>query len=974
MFLPVHRINAIPEIKGQPAIDPFADISKDQVETILNGLTIEEKIGQLIIWTPDLSEPVTQLSAVDFIKKGRVGGLLPGKMDVSDYLFWMDSLKRTSAIPLLNGTMEQVSLHGQFKGLPNFPNSTSISAIDSSELRLFLENEYYEQCKALGVNFSFRSELPAPIDSSDQFNQDQILINGRLEESLSTLASKKILAFANNFSFQYIEPNDSLWIARLYDTYCFVSNGLPGVFLQENIFENERVKSASLGFVQQYLSKKMGFRGLAMTRLLDGESPELKLLQGADLFLTSDVDYFYQHVFHLLGEGRLTERDINDRVRRILKAKAWVSGGQLPVEFSILPRDSSRMTVKLVSFVNRDVPKVIRKYHPRAADFQQRSEQITAYFKAPAWSYFAKNLFARSVTCANDVNKLLPFDQLLQKDFRIVEMAGSNFKQFKEYFSKYADYQLEVLSFTKDGQLPVVLSDKSSQAEVAVILLDSIYIDQVKDQPFIHSLNELSKEISVVLVNFGNPENLGLFEKSITFLQVYERNGWTEGDAAQALFGGVNVNGKLPTAVSADLPMGASEFIHQERVSFEGPEGVGIAPERLVGIDAIALTAINNRVFPGCQVAVVKNGQVIYSKAFGFHTYAKERPVNTTDLYDIASVSKIASTTMAVMKLVEQNNISINGKVGEYAGLEQNATVRNIRLKDLLIHSSGLQAPMPIGKFYNYRSVPAIGCNDIYCKSQNGNFTVQIGPSLFFRSDYQDTIWHRVERLGISSRRRYRYSDVNFYLLQKVVEDVSHNSLDSYMQENFYNPLGLRHLLYNPSNKFDKSHIVPTERDQMWRKGLVHGFVHDPSAALMGGVGGNAGIFANAEDLAVLFQVLANKGVYGGVQYFEPYTIKDFTTAKYGNHRGLGFDKPTSRTNPTYSPKTPSSAFGHNGFTGTCVWVDPDNELVYVFLSNRIHPSANNMKIFVENIRSRIHDVVYDAFESFDAELPTLGK
>ena len=962
----------VPELRSQPAIDPFGGVDDHQIEAILNGMSLEEKIGQMIVWTPDLSNVDIQQLAPDLIKKGRVGGLLPHQMELGQYLFWMDSLRRTSAIPLLVGTNEKVSLHGQFTDGVTFPKPESIAAIDSSGLKDFLEDSFYKQCSELGIQFSLRGELPMPADSSGYEHPDQFWKNEQIENGLLRSSAEKMLTFADNFSLQYIEPDDSLQIARLYDAYCLMSNGLPGVFLQENIFESEQVKTAPAGFIQYYLSEKMGFRGLALTRLLEGESPEMKLLQGADLFLATDVDYFFLHAFQLFDEGRLTEAAIDKRVRRILRAKAWVHGGQLPVELSVFPRDSTRMAVRLVSFESKQAPKVIRKYQPRAERFEQRAEKTMAYFNSPAWSYFVKDLFGKSVTCASDVNKLLPFKQLLQKDFRIIETPGGQFKQFKTYFSKYADFHLQPQSLTTSGQLAKVQITNPSEQTVAIILLDSVAISGQLDRPFIQSINELSANMDVVLVNFGSPNNLAFFSESITFLQVYERNNWTESYAAQALFGGVAINGKLPVTVSPNLPMGASEYIYQERVSFDGPEGAGIAPERLVGIDAIAMTAIKNRAFPGCQVAVVKNGKVVYSKAFGYHTYENTKKVTSTDLYDIASVSKIASTTLAVMKLEERNKLSISGKIGDYAKLEQDATIRNIRMKDLLIHSSGLQAPMPIGKFYNYRSVPAGGCNDIYCKAKTGDFNVQISPSLFFRSDYRDTIWHRVEQLNIAPRKRYRYSDVNFFLLQKVVEDVTNVSLDNFVKDNFYNSLGLRHLLYNPTDKFDKNDIVPTERDQVWRKGLVHGFVHDPSAALMGGVGGNAGIFANAEDIAVLFQMLANEGVYGGIQYFDAKTIQAFTSAKYGNHRGLGFDKPVNRKNATYSPLAPPSTYGHNGFTGTCVWVDPENDLVYVFLSNRIHPSSNNMKIFVDNVRGRIHDVVYDAFGSFDPTLPTL--
>ncbi len=939
-------------------------------------MTIEEKIGQLVIWTPDLSLPSGQKTAIDYIKKGKIGGLLPRKSTVEDYLFWTDSLQRNSAIPLLLGTREKVALHNQFTGTARFPNAVSVAALDSTKLQSFLEQEYFAQCKALGIQFSFLPDLyPLAAGAANSSPEQEEMVSEQLENRLTSLASQKLIAFADGFSDTHIELNDSLRIVRLAAFYKLISNGLPGLFLPDEIFASEKVRSSAPGFLQNYLRRKMGFQGLAMVRLLESESPELKLLQGMDLFVTPDVPGFFQYTLRLLDEGALSRQDLDDKVRRILTSKAWAHGGRLPVELSVMPRDSVRQAVRLVSFNPKQPPKPVRPYLPRAAGFAEKTEKIAQYFEHPAWTAFAKNLFEKSVTLASDRNKLIPFRNLLDKQFHIIASPNSHFKDFKNYFSKYADYQPIDLSLNLEGHYTPVSAQQSGPAEVFVVLLDTFALSVNRDSAFIHSINQLSRNSEVVMVNFGDPQQLGFFAKNITFFQVYERNQWTEQQVAQALFGGRAVNGKLPVAVGEYLPIGASEHIAQERVSFSDPENAGIATERLVGIDAIANTAIQKRVFPGCQVAVVKSGTVVYSKAFGHHTYTQEQPVTTTNLYDIASVSKIAATTLAVMKLHEQNQIALNGKIGSFIDLQANATVASIKVKDLLIHNSGLQAPMPISRFYNYRSVPASGCNDIFCKSAKGDFKVQVTPSLFFRYDYQDTIWQRVSQLRkLPSRQGFRYSDVNFYLLQKAVEDISRYSLDEYVSHNFYRSIGLRRLLFNPVGKFPKSEIVPTERDQMWRKSLVHGFVHDPSAALMGGVGGNAGIFANAEDLAVLFQVLANDGAYGGIRYFDPKTIQTFTSARYGNHRGLGFDKPSRRKYPTFSHRTPSSTFGHNGFTGTCVWVDPENDLVYVFLSNRIHPSSQNKKIFAEDVRRRIHEVVYDALDSFDPVLPKLGN
>ncbi|MEK7253293.1 MAG: serine hydrolase, partial [Bacteroidota bacterium] len=273
----------------------------------------------------------------------------------------------------------------------------------------------------------------------------------------------------------------------------------------------------------------------------------------------------------------------------------------------------------------------------------------------------------------------------------------------------------------------------------------------------------------------------------------------------------------------------------------------------------------------------------------------------------------------------------------------------------------------------NYRNVPTKGCNDYFCKKPSPYFNVQVDEDLFLRNDHPDSIWARAMRLPVSTKKYYHYSDVNYFVLQKVVENLTQQPLDYFVSETFYHPLGLRRTTFKPSIRFEKWQIVPTEQDRLWRKDLVHGYVHDPAAALLGGVAGSAGVFANAEDLAALFQMMLNEGNYGGAQFFQPETVQEFAIKKHGIHRGFGFDKPVNRRFPTYSPHVSPETYGHTGFTGTCVWVDPKSRLVYVFLSNRVHPNARNGKIFTEGIRSRIHEVVYDAMGTFEGVVPELS-
>jgi beta-N-acetylhexosaminidase len=435
--------------------------------------------------------------------------------------------------------------------------------------------------------------------------------------------------------------------------------------------------------------------------------------------------------------------------------------------------------------------------------------------------------------------------------------------------------------------------------------------------------------------------------------------------AAQLLFGALQAKGRLPLAISNQL------LFHHGidntpiiRFKYTVPEEVGIAAYKLVGIDAIARNAIGIGATPGCQIFVAKEGKIIYSKTFGSHTYEKKEAVEKTDLYDLASITKVASTTLAAMKMYEQEKIQLDGKIGDYLDIDENAPIRDLTLNQLLTHKSGLQANMPIAPFIMYKDTTDTFCNEYFCQEKYLTYIVPVADSFYMDYRWQDTMWQKVYQMKPFKNKRYRYSDVNFNLLQKVVETRYKSSIDEYVKLNFYYPLNLEHVTYRPLEVFDVNEIVPTAQD-FWRKQLLQGYVHDESAALLGGVGGNAGLFANAEDLAVLFQMLLNGGSYGGKEFLKPETIRKFTTQQAGSLRGLGFDVQTKSGTRNCSTKASPSTFGHTGFTGTCVWVDPETELIYIFLSNRIHPNVNNRTLFKEGTRKRIQSLVYDALDTY---------
>jgi CubicO group peptidase (beta-lactamase class C family) len=967
-----------PEKTGREVVYPFAGVDSAQVEVVLEGLTLEEKIGQLIVWKTTARDSAEKVNLFNQVIGGKAGGLLLEKLPLSDFLYTSDSLRRIAKLPLLMGTAEKVSLHDQFAYLPHFPLPASMATIDSSGLHRLLERHYIQQCKALGINFSLNPTLkmddPEQPDYDFQtFENEEHALLERSNWITERLRQNRILAFGDSFSDFKFAQTDSIRDSLLHRFQLHTRAGLTGLLVDDKAFNADTLQSASPHFVKNYLKRYLDFNGLVIAKLDNGETPEFKWQEGTDLFITRDAEGTFQALETLLANGKISEQDIDRRVRLVLIAKSWVNGGRLPVRLTVFPVDSVQQPVKLVSFSEKSTPRIYTQPVPRSPDFHDKAEEIICYFEDPGWGHLIGNLYENSVVLARNHQGVLPFKALYDANFQLFMIGNQPYRTFENFFFKYAGFNKKEIPVPPSGALEPLNAEGLDSTSTAVILLDSVNLLPGFHQGFIESVKALGTKCKVTLVNFGNPKNLRYFDNNISCIQVFERNDRTESYAAQLLFGGVTAGGRMPLALDAGLPYGTANRQPATRLGYAPSEQTGIAPERLVGINAIAETAIDRGVFPGCQVVVAKDGKVIFSKGFGQHTYGKhKRAVLTTDLYDIASLTKIAATTIAVMSLVEKQKIDLKGRVGDYLALPGSSAVRDISIKELLLHTSGLQAQMPITRLYSHRNVPAKGCNDIYCRKRRGSYGIKIADGLYLRNDYPDTIWKRVYNLPVSGKKRYRYSDVNFFLLQRIVEKVTRTPMDQYVSDHFYASLGLRRTLFKPLEKYGRASIVPTEKDNYWRKTLVHGYVHDPAAALMGGVGGNSGVFSNAEDLAVLFQMLLNEGRYGGIQFFDPQTIQDFTTAKYTNHRGLGFDKPVNRRYPTYSKHTSPDSFGHTGFTGTCVWVDPEQKLVYVFLSNRVNPSARNGKIFTEETRSRIHEIVYNALGTFEVKLPEL--
>jgi CubicO group peptidase (beta-lactamase class C family) len=405
-------------------------------------------------------------------------------------------------------------------------------------------------------------------------------------------------------------------------------------------------------------------------------------------------------------------------------------------------------------------------------------------------------------------------------------------------------------------------------------------------------------------------------------------------------------------------------LIPSNRLAYGSPESVGVNGEKLDKIDGVVAEMIASKAAPGARVLVAKAGTVIFDRSYGHLDYEKSAPVTSETVYDLASVTKVAATTLAAMFLHSRGELDLSKTLGDYLPELKKTNKGGILLSNLLAHEAGLKAFIP-----HYTKTLSSGkWNPTYFTDSIGeSHTLPVSNEMFAIPSLRDSLWKwTVESELLPKPYGYVYSDLTMYFMQAVIERIVNQPLDEFVAHNFYAPLGLQTLTFKPFEKIPLAQIAPTENDQTFRGRQIQGYVHDPGAAMYGGVAGHAGLFGTAQDLAVLFQLLLNKGSYGDVNLLKPETIAAFTKRQSKlSRRGWGWDKPEPEKGKGGSAGklAPKSTFGHTGFTGTCVWADPENELTYIFLSNRVYPSATNNTLLDLGIRTKIHDLIYEAMK-----------
>jgi CubicO group peptidase (beta-lactamase class C family) len=560
---------------------------------------------------------------------------------------------------------------------------------------------------------------------------------------------------------------------------------------------------------------------------------------------------------------------------------------------------------------------------------------------------------AKTTVLLNNKTGIIPLKDLENSKIASVNMGASFSSNFDSLLNKYT----AVTSFTATDYNTdsLNLDDLSDDLKFFNIIIVQITDETLKDPRVLPFLLDNQKNKHLIVTLFGA-------EKSLKLLQdIHAPLIWSEKESAasaeyvaQAIFGGVAMSARLPHQQSAAYSRNAGFDTKAIRLKYSVPEEAGINALDLKSIDQIAAEAIREKATPGAVVMVIKDGVVIFNQSYGSHTYDGSEKTLITDIFDLASVTKISATTMAVMRLNEQERLKLDTNIGAYIPKARKTNKNNISVREVMLHQAGF---VPFIPFYKNIS------NTDYSRDSSAAYPVKAADNYYMRKNYfSQVMWPQMLNSPVITRGKYVYSDLSMYFMKEIVERQSGQHLENYVLDQFYKPLGMKTAGFNPRNRFSEDQIIPTENDLTFRKTLLLGYVHDQGAAMVGGVSGHAGLFASANDLAIEYQMILNGGTYGGAQYFKPETVKMFTAKQSSvSRRGLGFDRYDPDTSKGYPSKLASSeTFGHTGYTGTCVWVDPKYNLVYIFLSNRVHPAVSE-QLSKLNIRSRIQDVVYEA-------------
>jgi beta-N-acetylhexosaminidase len=964
------------------SFDPPINYSTPWVDSVFHSLTPEQRLAQLFVIEVQSNQNRRYYDRISrLLSEYNIGGVIFFRGGPVSQLRLTNTWQRQMQTPMFVSMDAEWGLAMRLDSTISFPRQITLGAITNDRLIYELGLEMGWQSRRMGIHMNFspvvdvNSDPRNPVINSRSFGECRYNVSRKGIAMMYGMQDAGIIASAKHFpghgdtdvDSHYTLPvlhhsREEMDSVHLFPFQKLIDQGLLSVMVAHlNIPELDNTpgipSSLSRAMVTDILQGEMGFRGLIVTDALNmkgvsdyypsGELEVRALLAGNDILLMpDDVPKALNSIKRAIDNGIIHQDYADHKVRKVLYFKERAG---------------------LANY--RPLP--IRNLHSDLNS--ERFHKIN------------RRLAEAAITVIHNENDLLPLTRLDTLNIAALSIGSSTENPFQTMLANYGPLSMFSISKNHSAQQAENMIRQLSDFNLVIVSVQNNSMFPGRNyginQANIDLINKLSAENNVVLNVFANPYSLQAFGEGLKNAKAivisYQDGKDFEHASAQVIFGAVPARGRLPVSVMPHFPIYSGIMTQGGlRARYLNPDDVGVNPDMLKRIDSIALQGIHEKAFPGCQIAIMKDGAMIYNRSFGFHTYENIVPVKNSDIYDLASLTKIIATTATLMKLAGEEKINIDDPLGNYLPMVRGTNKENLILREILAHQAKLRSWIPffIATLNEGRPDPAI-----FRTSNSQDFPVKVAENLFIQKDYRDTIFRKLLDSELLSRRRYIYSDLGFILFAEMIESVTGLSIEDYVNQTFFRPLGLKTMTYNPLGKFASERLIPTENDTLFRRQTLKGYVHDPTAAMLGGVAGHAGLFSNAADVAVFMQMLLQDGSYGGIDFIQPETIREFTTTQYAgnqNRRALGFDKPSIRALDS-SPAAKSASvqsYGHTGFTGTYAWVDPRENLVYVFLSNRVHPDASNRKITEMGIRLEIHQAIYDAIFSerlmFNARLP----
>ena len=926
-------------------------------------MSIQEKVGQLFmvdVFSKDSKDKTDLINSL--IKDYYIGGIIFSKGGPVRQAKLSNQYQKISKTPLLMAMDAEWGLAMRLDSTYAYPWNMTLGAIADNEIVYDIGKQIGAQVKRMGMHINFSPVVDIntnpdnPIIGNRSFGEDRDNVTNKALAYMRGMQSTGILANAKHFpghgdtdlDSHKILPTISFTKKRLdsielHPYKRLFQEGLSSVMVAHlNVPALEKRKkipsSISKAIVTDLLQNDLNCQGLIFTDALNmkgasnfkkpGEIDLAAFLAGNDVLLISEsIPKAHQLIVEAFRKGKISEERLSRSVKKILFAKYKVGlNNYQPIELNSLLSD----------------------------------------LNTPYYDMLYEKAIENALTVLKNDRLIIPIKKIEKTKIAYVHMGDDTGTYFFNQLNKYAQVDwIKANSITE-------YKEKLKEYELTIIGFHKSNANPWKEYKFsdheLTKLYEISRTNKVILDVFTRPyaiNDIQSFSNINGILLSYQNSKISQELSAQLIFGSITAKGSLPVSIGNQFPVNTTNFTRlQKRLQYGTPESVGVNSTKLKKIDSLVNYGIKENMMPGAQVLVARKGKIIYNKAFGYHTQEKINKVSENDIYDLASLTKILATLPMVMKLVDDSTISLDTKISELLPEYFATNKENITVKEMLSHYARIKSWIP---FY-LETLDSLNLPDkkYYSKSKSNDFEIQVANDLYVRNDMKDSIYLKIKESELYNRLRYKYSDLPFYILKEFLERHHNKQFKDLVQNELYQLIGANRTTFLPLEKFTLDMIPPTEIDQYFRMQKIHGFVHDQGAALLGGVSGHAGLFSNANDIAKIMQMYLWNGSYGNDQYIKSETIDLFNSCNFCDadvRRGVGFDKPQlDDIGPTCGCISMNS-FGHSGFTGTFTWADPDEEIIYVFLSNRTYPSEDNKSIIENNLRSDIQGLIYESIE-----------